>query len=558
MGVTQILDTGKQALIAQQKGIQVAGQNISNVNTPGYSRERAHFVAAETSQSGQFNFGVSVDEVTRVFNHFLTNQVNVATTNFSSAQAQSDQLRQVESLFNDLNQDEAGLSATLNRFFDTFQDLASNPQGFPERTLVQTQGETLVKLFNNLGTELDTIDRNVNQSLTDELEQINVITGQIAELNAQIQKLEANPLEHANTLRDERDVALKQLAERLPITSFETKDGSVTVLLAGGRPLVEGASPTTLVTGTEPDNPTAVTIQMKNSQGALRDVTASISSGKLHGLLNFRDTFLAQVSSKFDRLAAQLISSVNQIHANGYGLDGSTGNLFFTPRQVTAQSSSENTGGATVQSVSVFDPTQLKIDDYQLKFAMDGPPPTFDVVNTTSGATVLTGQSYTAGNKIYVDGIELVLSDTGSPPKKDDVFLIKTTENAAITIALDADVQNDIRKIAAGQTPLPGDNANGLAIAELRHSKLIEGSTLGDFYTALVSDIGLDMQDTTTLAEHHELLLNEAENQRESLSGVSLEEEQLDLIRFQQAFQAAARLIQVADEMTDIVVNLIR
>ena len=327
MGVTQILDTGKQALLAQQKAIQVAGQNISNVNTPGYSRQRANFVAAETSQSGQFGFGVSVDEVSRVFNHFITNQVNVATTNFSSAQAQADHLSQVESLFNDLSLEEAGLAATLDRFFDTFQDLAANPQGSPERTLVQTQGNTLVKLFNNLASDLHTTNRNVNQLLTDDLEQINFITGQIAQLNAQIQKLEANPHNKANTLRDERDVALKQLAERVPITSFEIKDGSITVLLAGGRPLVEGPYATTLVAGTEPNDPTAITIQMKNSQGSLTDVTARITSGKLHGLLKSRDTFLAQITDKFDRLAAQLISSVNQIHSTGYGLDGSTGNL---------------------------------------------------------------------------------------------------------------------------------------------------------------------------------------------------------------------------------------
>jgi flagellar hook-associated protein 1 FlgK len=558
MGVTTILDTAKQALFAQQRAIQVVGQNIANVNTPGYSRERPVFLPTRPAVSGVLKFGVSVDQVTRAFDHFIAGQVNLAATTFSSTQTQADLLSQVEAVFNDLGLEDAGLASALKRLFEDFQALASNPRGIPERTVVQTQGQAVADLFHTFDSRLEDLGRNINTTLRDELAQTNRLMHQIADLNLRVQQVETDPKRNANTLRDERDALLKALSEKVNVTSFETSDGSVTILLGGGRPLVEGVRVNELTTVSDPNDPLRPSTQMQDKQGNLIDVTSSITGGKLQGLLAVRDTFLPRFTTGLDRLAAQLVSAVNQLHSNGYGLDGSTGNLFFAPRQVSGQALADNTGGGALQSVTVFDPAQLTLDEYRITFAASGPPPTFDVMNTTTGETIAAGQTYTAGATIRFDGMAVVISDSGTAPQQGDTFTISTTRGAAKALAVDTGVLNNVKIIAAAQTPDPSDNTNALALADLGDTPLIDGITLGEFYNTLVSGVGLESQRSADLAQHQKLLLTEVENQREALSGVSLDEEQVDLIRFQQAFTAAANLIRVADEMADLVVNLIR
>jgi flagellar hook-associated protein 1 len=207
----------------------------------------------------------------------------------------------------------------------------------------------------------------------------------------------------------------------------------------------------------------------------------------------------------------------------------------------------------------VFDPSQLTLDDYRITFATNGPPPTFDIVNTTTGETLAAGQTYSAGAAIRFDGLEVVINHSGLAPQQGDIFTISTTQDAAKTIAVDPEILTKVRKIAAAGTTLqPGDNTTALALADLDSATLMDGLTMSEFYSTLVSRIGSESQSRQVLATHQQLLLTEVENQREAVAGVSLDEEQVDLIRFQQAYSAAANLIRVADEMADIVVNLIQ
>ena len=558
MSITTILDTAKQSLFAQQRAIQVVGQNIANVNTPGYSRERPEFLPVGPSRSEAWRFGVAVDEVTRAFDRFLTGQVNTAATNSSNAKTQADLLGRVEALFNELGDEETGLAGALERFFRGFQDLATNPQGIPERTVVQGQGQALADTFRALHKGLADLRRDMNTALGDEVEQTNQLLQQIAELNAKIQQSEHDPKDHANTLRDERDVLLKSLAEKVAITPLEAPDGTMTVLLDGGRPLIDGGQVNRLRTTVDANDPQRLIIEMQDRQGGSLDVSGSIRGGKLAALIEVRDTLLPGITTDLNRLAAQLTSAVNQVHSSGYGLDGSTENGFFVPRQVTGLPLAQNTGTGRLQQATVFDPSQLTLDDYRITFATNGPPPTFDIVNTTTGETLAAGQTYSAGAAIRFDGLEVVINHSGLAPQQGDIFTISTTQDAAKTIAVDPEILTNVRKIAAAGTLQPGDNTTALALADLDSATLMDGLTMSEFYSTLVSRIGSESQSRQVLATHQQLLLTEVENQREAVAGVSLDEEQIDLIRFQQAYSAAANLIRVADEMADIVVNLIQ
>src|SRR5262245_48088418 len=149
-----ILSTGQQALLAHQTALQVTGQNIANANTPGYSRERAELVSAPTSLTNILRSGVSVEEITRAYDRFITAQVAVANSNLKSTQTQADLLGQVEALFNDLNTPESGLSGALDALFNGLHDLAQRPQGLPERSNVLQQGENVAAALHRLANGL--------------------------------------------------------------------------------------------------------------------------------------------------------------------------------------------------------------------------------------------------------------------------------------------------------------------------------------------------------------------------------------------------------------------
>jgi len=553
-----ILSTGKQALSAQQTALQVTGQNIANVNTPGYSRERAEFVSTPTSITTALRSGVNVDEVARAYDRFVTTQINVAGSNLQSTQTQADLLGQIEALFNDLSTPEASISGALHTLFNDFHNLAQNPQGLAERNILVQQGKTVAAAFQQLTDGLQTVRQQSNGALGDAVASVNSLTKQLAALNGQIQQREVDPKNPANTLRDQQDVLLKQLSEKVNITSFTTNSGQLTVLLGGGRPLLEGTQSSTLATKVDPDDPQRLLIDLQDPQGNSTDVTASIQSGNMHGLIEARDTILPRLSTSLDRLTAQLTTTINQTHSAGYGLDGTTGKDFFVPRQVTGQALAANTGGGTLQSVSISDPTQLTLDDYRLTFASSGPPPTFDIVNATTGATVAAGQNYTAGATVHFAGLAVTLADDGTPPQPGDAFLLSTTRDAAKNLAVDPALLTDPRQIAAAQTPPPGDNANALALAQLQDVQVMDGSTFAASYQALVVSVGVENQHTSQLANQQLTALTGLENRRESLSGVSLDEEQINLIRFQQAYNAAAQFIRIADQLGQTVLDLIR
>jgi flagellar hook-associated protein 1 len=552
-----ILSTGQQALLAHQTALQVTGQNITNANTPGYSRERAELVSAPSSLTNILRSGVNVEEITRAYDRFITTQVTVASSNLKSTQTQSDLLGQVEALFNDLNTSEAGLSGALDTFFQGLHDLAQNPQGLSERNSVLQQGENVAEAFHQLANGLQGLYQERNAQLGDAVTDVNHLTTQLAALNQQIREREVDPKNHANTLRDQQDLVLKQLAEKINITST-TDSGQVTVLLGGGRPLVEGVQSFNLATRVDPDDPQRLLVDLNDPKGNGTDVTAQIRSGHIHGLLVGRDTVLPRLQANLDRLAAQLTTSLNQTHSTGYGLDGTTGQDFFGARQVSGQALAANTGGGTLQSVSVFDPSQLTPDDYRLQFTRGGAQPTFDIVDATTGTTVASGQNYTAGATFRFAGLAVTLADNGTPPQPGDTFRLRTTRDAARNIAVAPTLLEHPRQVAAAQALNPGDNTNALALAQLRDTQAIDGSTFGAFYHTLVTSVGAVSQQASRLADNQQTVLTDLENRREALSGVSLDEEQVNLIRFQQAYNAAANFIRIAEELGRTVLDLVQ
>ena len=339
MSVMGILNLASKALAAQKTAIDVTGQNIANVSTVGYSRQS---VVLETS-GGSVDYlnvtgdGVRVAAVQRSKDAFLQAQTLGETSTSGKESALQNAMAQVEPLFTDTTT--TGLGTALQNFYNSWQDLANNPQGSAERQAVLSSAQTVVDNFHQLSQSMNDQLTQTNSSLTTTTDTISTSLKQVADLNAQIKILEVGG-GSANQLRDNRDQLLKGLAQKVGISTQEQSDGTMTVTLgssSGGPTLVSGA--TASILGTDGGNPAAIMLKANAADGGT-DVTAQISadarSGELGGALQVRDQLLPGFLGTLDQTASSLATQVNSLHASGTGLNGSTGVDFFTSPTVTS------------------------------------------------------------------------------------------------------------------------------------------------------------------------------------------------------------------------------
>lgn len=456
-----ILSIGKDALLTQQRGIDVTGQNIANVNTPGYSRQR---VVMETKEPidffpGQIGTGVRATEVRRIYDRFIGMQLSAEQEQVGRWDARMTGLEKVEMLFDESGG--YGLNKAMSEFWNAWQDVSDNPSGQAERVALQAKSQTLADQFRKLRKDLVEVQKDMDVSVAGTLEEINRLATQIAQLNQKIAQTEVGG-QNANDLRDKRDGLITELSQKIDIESFENSNGKVTVLVAGGRPLVEEGFSWRLGTAPTPSGVRAVV--WTDGEGNQVDITATIRGGKVKGWLEVRDHLIPRYLAQLDQLAAGLIAAVNAEHRTGYGLDGSFNNDFFT---------------GTDASDIAFNP------------------------------------------------------------------------------ALAA----DLRLIAASDTAtgVPGDNGHAIRLAELQHTLTMNGNTItfDEYYNSLITTVGNDSQEAATYSSHHTAMSTHLSNYRESISGVSLDEEMVNLVQFQHAYQAAAKLITTVDELLVTVINMV-
>ncbi len=461
-----ILNTGRTALLTQQKAIDITGHNIANVNTDGYSRQRVNMETNEpvSSSPGQTGTGVRTAEIQRVYDQFLGAQINEENQNLGNWEAQKGVLERVEIIFDESSG--YGLNQAMSEFWNAWQDLANNPSDYAGRAALLAKSETMTTTFNNIYLNLEQIQRDIDTSIMGTVKEINSIAERIAGLNQKIALTEVGG-QNANDYRDSRDLLLKELSLMINIDSFENSDGKVTVLVAGGRPLVENISSWNLSTQPDVDSDFQ-DIVWTDSGGNPVVITSSISGGKLKGWLEVRDVTIPDYLSKLNDLAEEIITEVNDFHKDGLGLN----------------------------------------DD------------------------VVAERNFFTGTK-------------------------------ALDIAVNQDIVDDVNNIAAAGSldGLPGGNSNAIKIANLQNELTMNGNpataTFDDYYNSLVSDVGSGVQKATVNFDHQSLMTTHLDNYRESISGVSLDEEMVNLIKFQHGYNAAARLISVADELLDRVISMV-
>ena len=549
------LSSAKLGLLAQQLAIEVTGQNIANVETEGYSRQDVTFEAntprhaIKYGSMHQIGTGVRVAGIERAHDQFLFEQIMDEGDLTGSTEVKKEIFEQLEVLFNEGSG--RSLNDALSSFFASVHDLATNARGLSERADLVSKAEHLASTFNQTGKQLFTIQRNIDATIETEVAEINSLTTQIGKLNESIHANEPASQYKANDLRDNRDRLVKELSKKIDIQLIEESDNQISLTLKDGTALVLKDRVFKLSTSLNGDNDSFKDVNIEYGSG-LKNITSTITGGELRGYLDMRDTEVKSALGKMNILSASFIQEFNGIHRAGFGIDRSSGLDFFSPLDVTVDHDVDNTGTAVV-SMTNASPTTVSVDEFEIAFTGSN---AFTLNNLTTNASSGTF-TFTTGSTFNIkDGFAVTISGTAIAGDK---VTFSVSEGAASKMSVSSTITANTKKIAAGATT-NGDGGNALLMAGLQNELVFNSVTLSsgsgsytfdEYYNAVVSTIGIESFSAQATLRQQEGIMLQLNSRRESISGVSIDEEMIKMIKFQQAYNASARMISVVDEMLD-------
>jgi flagellar hook-associated protein 1 FlgK len=439
-----------QALDVDQGALDATSNNIANQNTPGYSREVPVLTEGAPTEEGNVTYGggVVLQQIQSVTDQLLQIQISDQNQQQSSAQTQYNTMQQVQQLFSDPT---SGIGGDFTSFFNSLSQLSTDPTSIPDRQAVLTAAQNLATSFNSTEQSLDSIQSGLNQSVSQNVTQINSLTAQIAQINGQVGQMQQLGEDPGN-LGDQETALIQQLSQLTNVNQIQTENG-LTLTTGNGTPLVVGNQSFALQTTAGPNGMTDV-----SSQG--QDITSTLQGGQLGGNLQMRDTVIPGLLSQLDNLASQFSTSVNAAQATGYDMYGNAGQPLF--------------------------------------------------------------------------------SDTSGPGAASN-----------LTVAI-----TDPNLIAASSDGTQGSNGNVANLLAVQNQALPGGEDPLDTYSSLVSQTGNLTDQAQAEVTASTASLNSLNNQLGSVSGVNLDEETTNLMNYQRAYEAAARVVTTVDALTQSVLDM--
>jgi flagellar hook-associated protein 1 FlgK len=564
------LQVGKSALTASQAGIQVTGNNIANAGTEGYVRQTARMSPAgsEVVGTGQrVGTGVMLQSIDRQVNESIQESLRQATSGQSGADTLNSALAQLEGTFGALNDND--LSARLDSFFNNFSTLANNPQDAGQRSVVIQGGVSLASYVQNLRTQITSQRTDLDSQIGILANQAQTLTQNIARLNGEIVSAEANG-STAGALRDQRDSSLSQLAELMDIRVVNQVDGSINVLI-GSTPLVQAGTTRGVSTaqGVDPTGQYAVTNITFGDNGDPMNITG----GKMGALINARDNYVTPAITTVDNLAAAIITTVNTVHSQGQGLEGySTLTGSTQVSNATASLSSSTIGLPSIPVNGTFnfnmkDATTGLITTRQITVNLSGNGTQTTITNlaaainaaaggNVSATVTSTGQlsiASTSPNTTFTfsDDSSGILASLGV----NTFFSGKNATNIAVNPALLANAQ----LLATGRDNIAGSNRNAQAIATAGGSisAALNNQSIKDYYANFIGDLAVQSKNAMDEAATTKTIHDTIFAQQQAISGVDMNEEAINLTKYQQAFNGSARYISVVNDMMNTVMGLV-
>jgi len=540
MEALRSLETAIRAIRAQRQALHTIGHNIANVNTPGFSRQRA--VLATTLPQGSIGTGVKVETIQKIRDAVIDFYIRKENPTLNRWDTKNKILEEIETLFNEPST--TGISNIMNSFWDSWQDLANNPEDGAARANVREQARILCEIFRGLYESLEDYQSNIDREVKANVDEVNSIIQQIAHLNKEIEIVELGGREKANDLRDRRDLLLDDLSKLISFSYKEMRDGTIRVNVYG-QLLVDKGKVAELTT--EPGENGFLEIKWKDSKERV-----IITNGKLKGLIEVRDELIPEFLESLDNLSSSIMNEVNTLHQKGMGLDGTS--KIVGSKKLTGNLGIDGSFEINGVSISVFSMDTL--DNIIIK-----------INNMTDDPTTPTGVMASR------DGNRLVLTPGGADPQNvcitgdpDNIMLDKLgilnnffKGSGAKDMSLSEAIEENLNYIATSLNGAPGDNSNALAIAQLKEKLTMEGgvSTFGAYYNGIIGKLGIEATEANTLKKNQELLLSELENRRQGISGVSLDEELTNIVLFQQAYEAAVHFLRTISDMLDTLVAAI-
>jgi flagellar hook-associated protein 1 FlgK len=446
------LSIALSSMYAQQDALAVTANNVSNINTPGYSRQRAELQESDAVFNGRHmvGMGVQLEQITSLRDRVLELRIQGEQQEQGSLQSQVDSLQDIQTLF---SSDTRNIGDSMNALFASISQLSTNAASVPLRQSVLLSAQNLSRVFQTTATTLQQRQFNLDLNIQQTAEQVNEIAAQIAEINGKISI--TTPLStEQGAFEDKRSQLMEQLSGLIGNQAFLADDG-LTVTTGDGTPLVLGSNAVPLTISRQADGSVRL-----SSEGV--DITDSIKDGKIGGLIAVRGKTIPDLLSKLDTLAGNIATAVNNVQLAGTDLNGNPGANFFVPPP------GGNIGAAAAMQVSISDP-------------------------------------------------------------------------ASIAGSLDGSA---------------GDNSNLNQMLALQSTGFVGGDTPSNYYAKIAFTLGSQVSAATDELDASQTVLQQLNDQRGALSGVSLDEEAANLTRYQRAYEAAARVLNVIDELTQVSVNL--
>jgi flagellar hook-associated protein 1 FlgK len=631
--MSDMLNTAVSGLLAFQQELNTTSNNISNANTAGYSRETTDLVSVPGPYIGNLSVGngVQVSSVQRVYNQTVASQVVAATSAYNQLNSFSTQAAAVDNL---LGSTSNGLSAQLQSLVSALQTVANAPTSSASRQAFLSQAQQLVSNLQNDDGGLTSLGSQANTQLNSDASEVTSLAQGIATLNGQIMADTSNSTQAPNSLLDQRDQLINQLATYANVTTTQQSDGSVNVYIGSGQTLVTGTTAAGLTTIPNAYDPSQDDLALSSAAGSI-DVTGQISGGTLGGTLQFRSQMLDPARNSLGQIAVVLSNAINTQNQAGLDQSGNPGGAIFAVGGVGVLPDSGNSGNATV-SATVADANAITSDNYLLRY--DGA--NWSLTNASSGANVPLAGNGSNANPFTADGLSIVV---GAGAQAGDSYLVEPTSNAVSGMQV---VMSDPSKLAAAAPLLTaaasgntgsgsidagsvpdsadwvrgnytltfttaatwqatnaagvvvgngaytsgspidfngvqvtvsgapasgdsfsiddngsgsGDNRNLTVMAGLLDQGLIGGTTsINDAASQMVTGIGIQTSQAQSGTTAQQSVLTDASNAQQSISGVNLDEEAANLVQYQQAYQAAAEVINVASTLFKSIITAVQ
>ncbi len=566
MGLSSALQIGRSGLLTAQTAIELAGNNLANVATRGYSRQDLILAPAGVNEVSTGNFigrGVQLLQIVRRTDEALSGRIRGSIADQSGSIVRQEIIGQVEALQNELTG--IDLSSHLNDFFNAFGDLSNQPLDSSLRSLVIQRGETLVDFVKDLRTGLSDLREQLDTRIRNTASATNDLLGQVEALNKQISQTEGGA-GGAHGLRDQRDQILGELSKFLDISVTEQNSGVVDIYVGSTPIMLNGKS-----RGVEVEIETINGVVQHNVIVGADGTSLKAGSGELGALIDLRETIIDQTVGTLDDFAGQLIYQLNKVHSSGQAtigfksvtgatqvldataaLNDSASGIPFAPQHGSFQVhvTQKSTGQRVTTTINVdLDGINPAADTTLNSLTAD-----LDGVGNISASINATGKL-----QLNVDSsdFEITFSEDSSGALASLGINTFFTGNNSFNIGINPLLKSNVGYLAAGQNHIPGDNRNAIALGELRENRFdnLGGLSLTDMWSRHIETIGIQLDKANRQVEADTVVRSSLEAQHQNVSGVNADEEAINLLSFQRVFQASAKFLTIVDEMFDVILN---